>query len=115
MTALGWIWNYIVVQITQPGIENIGYKFFIIFAVLNFSWFWVVYCESKSYVFESECTDKSQDFYPETKQKTLEELDFIFAKPETESALIRDATAYLEDEKNILARGVAETVHMEHA
>ncbi len=42
---LAWIWNYAVVQITQPGIESIGYKYFIVWAVLNFTWIWVIYCE----------------------------------------------------------------------
>lgn len=43
--SVGWIWNYAVVQVTQPGIENIGYKYFIVWAVLNFTWFWTVYCK----------------------------------------------------------------------
>ncbi|KIW49471.1 hypothetical protein PV05_11145 [Exophiala xenobiotica] len=64
-SASAWIWNYAVVQITQPGIESIGYKYFIVWAVLNFTWIWVIYF-----------------FFPETAKKTLEELDFIFMKPE---------------------------------
>ena len=32
-----------MVQVTQPGIQNIGYKYFIIYAVLNFVWFWVTF------------------------------------------------------------------------
>ncbi|RFU25014.1 hypothetical protein B7463_g11324, partial [Scytalidium lignicola] len=63
--ASGWIWNYAVVQVTQPGIQSIGYKYFIVWAVLNFTWFWVIFF-----------------FYPETARKTLEELDFIFMDPD---------------------------------
>ncbi|KAF2788472.1 putative MFS sugar transporter [Melanomma pulvis-pyrius CBS 109.77] len=62
-SASGWIWTYCVVQVTQPGIESLGYKYFIVWAVLCFVWFWVVFF----------C-------YPETKGKTLEELDYIFVK-----------------------------------
>jgi hypothetical protein len=58
----GWIWNYVVVQVTQPGIEGIGYKFFIIFAALNFCWFWVVYCKSEAELFWVKllCADHAQ-------------------------------------------------------
>ena len=34
-TASNWICNYIIVQITPPAIQNIGWKTYIIFAVLN--------------------------------------------------------------------------------
>jgi MFS family permease len=34
-TACNWIMNYMIVQITPVAIENIGYKTYIIFAVLN--------------------------------------------------------------------------------
>ena len=36
-TASNWICNYIIVQITPPAIENIGWRTYIIFAVLNVS------------------------------------------------------------------------------
>ena len=34
-TACNWICNYIIVQITPPAIQNIGWRTYIIFAVLN--------------------------------------------------------------------------------
>ena len=34
-TASNWICNYIIVQITPPAIQNIGWRTYIIFAVLN--------------------------------------------------------------------------------
>ena len=36
-TASNWICNYIIVQITPPAIQNIGWRTYIIFAVLNVS------------------------------------------------------------------------------
>ncbi|KAH8692362.1 general substrate transporter [Talaromyces proteolyticus] len=79
--ASGWIWNYAVVQVTQPGIDNIGYKYFILWAVLNFTWFWVIFV-----------------FYPETANKTLEELDYIFMLPE-DRAMTTIAATLVRDEK----------------
>lgn len=34
-TASNWICNYLIVQVTPPAIENIGWRTYIIFAVLN--------------------------------------------------------------------------------
>src|SRR6202041_649047 len=42
-TAANWICNYLVVQITPVAIGNIGYKFYIVFAVLNTAWLPVIY------------------------------------------------------------------------
>lgn len=44
-SASGWIWTYCVVQVTQPGIDSIGYRYFIVWAVLCFVWIWIVYCK----------------------------------------------------------------------
>ncbi|KAJ9610429.1 hypothetical protein H2200_005206 [Cladophialophora chaetospira] len=92
IAASGWIWNYAVVQVTEPGISGIGYRYFIIWSVFNFCWFWVIYCayspHSAAIVVFPVHAKKSLRivlrpvFYPETARKTLEELDFIFMKPE---------------------------------
>jgi hypothetical protein len=37
-TAANWICNFIIVYITPPAIRNIGWKTYIIFAVLNATW-----------------------------------------------------------------------------
>ena len=34
-TAANWICNYVIVQITPPAIDNIGWRTYVIFAVLN--------------------------------------------------------------------------------
>jgi hypothetical protein len=53
--------NFIVVEITPPGIENIGWKFYVIFAVLNAFFVPVIYC-----------------FFPETRGITLESVNYLF-------------------------------------
>lgn len=53
-------------QITPPAIANIGWKTYIIFAVLNALWVPIIYFA-----------------YPETKGLELEDIDRIFAKGES--------------------------------
>lgn len=52
-----------VVEITPSALANIGYRTYIIFAVLNIANAFIVWC-----------------FYPETAGQTLESIDRIFAK-----------------------------------
>ncbi|KAG6000929.1 hypothetical protein E4U21_004880, partial [Claviceps maximensis] len=61
-TAVNWILNYMVVQITPIAIENIGWRTYIIFAVLNATWVPIIYF-----------------FFPETKGLELEDVDGLFA------------------------------------
>lgn len=60
-TMTDWIFNFMVVQITPPGTQNLGWRFFLIFFVFNLSFVPAIYF-----------------FYPETAAKTLEDLDFLF-------------------------------------
>lgn len=60
-TATNWITNFIVVQITPPGITNIGWRYYIIYTVFNFAFMPIIYF-----------------FYPETANRTLEDLDLLF-------------------------------------
>lgn len=60
-TSANWIWNFMVVMITPVSFTSIGYKTYIIFAVINAFIFPVVYF-----------------FYPETAYRSLEEMDTIF-------------------------------------
>lgn len=59
--STNWICNYAVVQATLPGIEKLGYKFWIIWAVICFSFIPITYF-----------------FYPETANRTLEDIDRFF-------------------------------------
>lgn len=61
--ATNWIMNYMVAQVTPPGIANLGYKFWIIWAVLCASFVPITYF-----------------FYPETANRTLEDIDRYFAE-----------------------------------
>lgn len=42
-TASNWICNYLIVQITPPAISNIGWRTYIIFAILNTLWVPIIY------------------------------------------------------------------------
>lgn len=64
-TGCNWILNYAVVQFTPPSLQNIGYKTYIIFAVLNACWVPVIWA-----------------FFPETKGLELEDVDRLFARDE---------------------------------
>ena len=61
-TAANWICNYIIVQITPHAISNIGWKTYIIFAVLNALWVPIIFV-----------------FFPETKGLELEDVDRLFS------------------------------------
>lgn len=56
-----WMFNFLVVMISPVAMSNIGYRTYIIFAVLNFVFVFVIYF-----------------FYPETKGLALEQVDRIF-------------------------------------
>ncbi|KAL4914315.1 general substrate transporter [Aspergillus aurantiobrunneus] len=62
-TSANWIFNFMVVMITPVSFTNIGYQTYIIFAVINAFIFPVVYF-----------------FFPETRYRSLEEMDAIFKK-----------------------------------
>ncbi|TFK45502.1 general substrate transporter [Heliocybe sulcata] len=59
-----WVWffNFVIVEWTPTAIQNIGYKYYVILAVFNAAMIPVFYL-----------------YAPETKGKTLEEMDFYFA------------------------------------
>ncbi|KAG0652588.1 Sugar transporter STL1 [Hyphodiscus hymeniophilus] len=62
-TSANWAFNFMVVMITPVSFSSIGYKTYIIFAVINAFIIPVVYF-----------------FYPETAYRSLEEIDTIFRK-----------------------------------
>ncbi|KAG9228855.1 sugar transporter [Amylocarpus encephaloides] len=62
-TSANWIFNFMVVMITPVSFSSIGYKTYVIFAVINAFIFPVVYF-----------------IYPETAYRSLEEIDDIFRK-----------------------------------
>lgn len=62
-TSSNWLFNFLIVMITPPAFKSIEYKTYIIFAVLNMSFLPVIWA-----------------FFPETKRRSLEEMDLIFAE-----------------------------------
>ncbi|KAI6849200.1 general substrate transporter [Hortaea werneckii] len=80
-TACNWICNFIIVYITPPAIQNIGYRTYIIFAVLNTTWLPIIYF-----------------FFPETKGLALEDVDQLFLQKNGQDieSLSRDDPADLE-------------------
>lgn len=62
-TCTNWLFNFLVVMITPVMLSNIGWATYLVFAVINAAFFPVIYL-----------------FYPETRKRSLEEIDLIFAK-----------------------------------
>jgi len=60
-SASNWLFNGIVVTVTPIGLQNLGWKFYMIFVALNISFIPLVYF----------C-------YPETRGLSLEQIDHIF-------------------------------------
>ncbi|OAG10399.1 general substrate transporter [Paraphaeosphaeria sporulosa] len=60
-TATNWIFNFMVVEVTPPGIASLHWRFYIIWTVFNFAFIPIVYF-----------------FYPETAGRTLEDIDRYF-------------------------------------
>ncbi|KAE8422013.1 hypothetical protein BDV36DRAFT_291826 [Aspergillus pseudocaelatus] len=66
-TSSNWMSNFLIVMITPPAFANLGYQTYIIFAVFNAALIPCVYF-----------------FFPETKGRTLEELDVVFASADAQ-------------------------------
>lgn len=62
-TATVWVFNFLLAEVTPIGFSTIGSKYYIVFAVVNAAIVPSVYF-----------------FFPETKGRTLEEIDEIFAQ-----------------------------------
>ncbi|KAF7353306.1 Sugar transporter [Mycena sanguinolenta] len=60
-TATNWITNFVIVEITPIGIQSLGWKFWIVWTVFNAVFMPVIYF-----------------FYPETSNRTLEDLDWYY-------------------------------------
>jgi len=84
-TCSNWLFNFAVVMFTPPMLANIGWGTYLFFAAMNAIFFPIIYF-----------------FYPETKQRSLEEIDIIFAKGYMENMSYVTAAQqlpYLSDEE----------------
>ncbi|KAL8998737.1 MAG: hypothetical protein Q9169_002292 [Polycauliona sp. 2 TL-2023] len=77
-TATNWICNFMVVEITPIGIQSLQWKFYIIWTIFNASFVPIVYL-----------------FYPETADRTLEDIDRLF-RDEPSIFVFRDKDAISE-------------------
>lgn len=70
--ATNWIFNFMVVEITPIGIQNLGWRFYTIWIALNAAMVPVIYV-----------------FYPETAGRTLEDMDDYYrGNPENATAVM---------------------------
>ncbi|KAJ6102953.1 hypothetical protein N7486_005380 [Penicillium sp. IBT 16267x] len=60
-TAISWLFNFLVAEVTPSAFDDIGWKYFIVYCCLNASFVPVIYF-----------------FFPETAKRSLEEIDEIF-------------------------------------
>ena len=67
-TCSNWLFNFLIVMVTPIMITNIGWGTYLFFAVVNACFLPVIYF-----------------FYPETANRSLEEIDIIFAKGHVEN------------------------------
>lgn len=74
-----------IVQITPIAIDNIGWKTYIIFAILNATWVPIIYF-----------------FFPETKGLELEDVDRLFSGEDfVEPLNVKTQTDMVEDVKGV--------------
>ena len=100
-TATNWICNYAVVLVTPVGTHNIGWRYYIIFAVLNISFAPIVWL-----------------FYEETARRSLEEIDLCFEQKYAKTLVAstgdevkqnKDATSEWDEDIGQLARTKQDT------
>ncbi|EYE94652.1 sugar porter family MFS transporter [Aspergillus ruber CBS 135680] len=91
-TATNWATNFMVVEVTPVGIKNLGWKFYIIWTVFNFAFIPTVYF-----------------FYPETANRSLEDIDrffhensSLFVNGNPEAVNIKRPARYVEIEKELV-------------
>lgn len=75
-----WLSNFVVVMVTPLGLKELNYKFYIIWSLFCISFIPIVYF-----------------FYPETAQKSLEEIDIEFIE---RPGILRDRFGLLKANKN---------------
>ena len=96
-TATNWAVNFMVVEITPVGIKSLGWRFYIIWTVFNFAFVPTVYF-----------------FYPETANRSLEDIDRffhensgIFVNGNPEAVSVERPTRYIEIENELVDHSAA--------
>jgi hypothetical protein len=82
-SATNWIFNFMVVEVTPIGIQNLGWRFYVIWIVLNAVMVPIIYL-----------------FYPETAGRSLEDMDDYYrAKPPLLIFRDKEAISYKRPER----------------
>ncbi|KAF9074248.1 hexose carrier protein [Rhodocollybia butyracea] len=76
-TGSNWISNYIVVQITPTGIQNLGWRFYLIWFAFNAAFVPLVWL-----------------FYPETSNRHLEDIDSLYRENQGLVFVLKNKEAY---------------------
>lgn len=109
ITAMGactnWLFNFLIAEVSPRAMKSIGWKYYIVYACISAFAFTVFFF-----------------FYPETKGRTLEEIDEIFIRSKTifdpvkvEKSLPRGGLAGVERRHEAEAREKMQATHMEEA
>lgn len=100
-----WLFNFLVAEVSPHAIQNIGYRYYIVYACINLFTFVVVYM-----------------FFPETRDRTLEEIDDVFVQSnnifesvKVEKFMPRNGQALAERIRNVHESEKHAAMHQEHA
>ncbi|KAM0547493.1 hypothetical protein ACHAPJ_010366 [Fusarium lateritium] len=103
-TATNWLTNFAIIEITPIGIQNLGWKFWIVFTVFNAAFLPVIYF-----------------LYPETANRTLEDLDEYYRdNPPLIVTKDKDAIGskrplkYVEKEQTRMRRAIRASQDLSH-
>ncbi|PSN62248.1 general substrate transporter [Corynespora cassiicola Philippines] len=79
-TANHWLWNFVVNMVTPVAIETIGWQYYLVFLCVSAIILPVVYF-----------------FYPETKGRSLEELEMMFVEGQSIHAIVQESRKPLNE------------------
>ncbi|KAF8982013.1 general substrate transporter [Cyathus striatus] len=88
-----WLWNFVVSKVTPDMITNLGYKIFLMFATVNIG-----------------AMATFSLLIPETKGRSLEEMDVIFG-----SITAEQRQADINKRERVLDKGAGDEAHSEHS
>lgn len=92
-TAISWLFNFLVAEVTPTAFTNIGWKYFLVFLTLNALFVPIIYY-----------------FFPETSGRSLEEIDQIF---ESSTSIFDTVLVAKELPKRCLAQYLEEAISPE--
>lgn len=100
-----WLFNFLVAEVSPHAMQNIGYRYYIVYACINLFTFVMVYF-----------------FYPETQGRTLEEIDDVFIQSsnvlqpvKVEKQMARNGLALAERIRNVHEDEKHAAMHQEQA